>query len=57
MKQMLTITRLGSQAFEKNTTSLYDLTTLMHNALSTKDVLPLDTVAYEGHPTIHAQNR
>jgi hypothetical protein len=57
MQQRLTITGLGSQAFEKCTAKLDELMNLLHDNTGSLDIQPLDGVMYESHPTITAQNR
>lgn len=57
LKQMITITGLGSPSFAKNISRLDKLMNVLYNSSGSTEIVPLEIVAYEGHPTVHAQNR
>ena len=57
LKQMITITGLGSPSFAKNIARLDEIMNVLYNSTGSVEVAPLEIVAYEGHPTVHAQNR
>ena len=57
LKQMITITGLGSPSFAKNISRLNELMNVLYNLTGSTEITPLKIVAYEGHPTVHVQNR
>jgi len=57
LKQKVTLTGLGSKVFEQNVATMESIATKFIRAIDSDAILPMEDVLFEGHATIHAENR